>query len=85
MQMLRKVHWRNLWNWTSESDGVGSAVHLTDDAGATGKTLCGRVFPAHKGYSSSLKICKRCINKAYKAGHPKGFTAKLEWVPSIAD
>lgn len=80
-QTVRKVLWSNVWNWT-HSGGIASRVHLTADAGLTGKTLCGKSFPAAKGCPSGYKGCKACWKKA-------GITAAeyqaLGYVPSSED
>lgn len=75
---MRTVSWRNIWNWTAKADGYGSRTHLTESEGPSGKTLCGREFPAERGHSSSWHFCRRCLNKAYAQGYPKGFTRDLE-------
>lgn len=60
---MKKVLWSNVWNWT-HSGGIASRVHLTNDDGLTGKTLCGKEFPRVKGTPSGYATCKRCWKKA---------------------
>ena len=60
---FKQVLWSNVWNWTNGS-GHGSRVHLTEAAGLTGKTLCGKEFPAAKGHPAAQLVCKRCLKKA---------------------
>jgi len=60
---LRQVVWSNLWNWT-HSGGHGSRVHLTENAGISGTTLCGKDFPRVKGHPIAAYMCKRCMKKA---------------------
>jgi hypothetical protein len=81
---LRLVAWCNAWNRSAALHGdYGSMNHLTESTGLSGVTLCGRTFPMDKGYPGNLgRTCKRCLNKAYKAGQPKGFTKSLAFVPS---
>jgi hypothetical protein len=84
---LRRVQWVN-WRdrGMKELHGdVGCRIHLTSAEGLTGKTLCGREFPADKGWYSPHKFCKRCVNKAYKMGFQQGFTKDLDSVPSKRD
>ena len=80
---MRKVCWCNLWNRSAAfHHDVGSRVHLTEAEGVTGKTLCGREFPADKGYPAHAHVCKRCVQIARKRGYQRGFTLYLEFVPS---
>lgn len=81
---MRKVCWCNLWNSAAayHSD-VGSLIHLTEAEGVAGKTLCGKSFPADKGYPASGRLCKRCVKAARAQGHPQGFSVNLEYVPSV--
>ena len=60
---MRKVAWSNVWNWT-HSGGHGSRVHLTNDDGLVGTTLCGKPFPRCKGHPIYVLACKRCLKKA---------------------
>ena len=60
---MKKVAWSNLWNWTN-SGGHGSRVHLTNDEGLAGTTLCGKDFPRRKGSPVYGLMCKRCWKKA---------------------
>ena len=84
LPVLRRVQWVNLWQrgYQELHGDVGSRVHLTQSEGPSGKTLCGREFPADKGYYSPHKWCKVCVNKAYKLGFQKGFTKGIDYVPS---
>jgi hypothetical protein len=61
--MMRKVKWKNLWNWTGEEGGT-TRLHLTDSDELSGKTLCGRKFPRCKGYPSAVRYCKTCVKKS---------------------
>ena len=83
---LRKVEWVNNWDEirASNTDGYGTKVHLTDSRDLEGKTLCGKAFPAWKGYPSSWGsgICKRCLNKALKMGFEKDVLGSLDSVKS---
>lgn len=81
---LHKVAWCNTFNHSTaiNCDGYGSKAHLTSADGKAGKTLCGKEFPAVKGYPSTVGFCKRCCNAAYKMGFEKGFTKELGWVES---
>lgn len=85
--VLRKVAWCNVWNRAraNDTDGVGSLTHLTASTGVAGDTLCGKSFPRDKGFPSTYRFCKRCLNRAYKLGYAKGFTRQLESVPSVSD
>lgn len=82
---LRRVQWVN---WRQHIQAMdtdrGCQHHLTAAEGLTGKTLCGREFPADKGGASVLagRWCKRCLNAAYKRGFKIGFTKGIEAVPS---
>lgn len=82
---LRVVQWLNIWNWSlaSDCDGYGTKYHLSMMEGRTGKSLCGRQYPAEKGSPSSwgAGYCKRCLNRAYRMGYEKGFTKGLFRVP----
>ena len=81
---MRKVCWCNLWNSAAALHGdVGSKVHLTQSVGSTGKTLCGKTFPADKGYPAAAQLCKRCVRIAYSQGCERGFTERLDWVGSV--
>lgn len=53
-------------SWSLEN-GRGSKIHLTEAEGAEGKTLCGKVFPADKGYPYHLGMCKTCLRKSGKS------------------
>lgn len=77
---LRRVAWMNIHNWRAiDRDGAGTRVHLTEEAGSSGKTLCGKEFPAAKGYPSNFKFCRKCFAKA---GRPAKELIGLEYVPS---
>lgn len=65
--VLRLVIWQNLWNWTQEESGT-TRIHITSMAGLSGKTLCGRPYPATKGYPVAVRFCKRCTNAAQRTG-----------------
>lgn len=80
---MRKVCWCNIWNSAAayHSD-VGSRVHLTEAEGLTGKTLCGKSFPADKGYPAHAQLCKRCVRIARNKGCQQGFSQNLDYVPS---
>lgn len=65
--VLRLVIWQNVWNWTLEESGT-TRIHITSSAGLSGKTLCGRPFPAAKGYPVAVRYCKRCVTAAKKLG-----------------
>lgn len=84
MSQLRNVAWCNLWTVGASYRGqeTPGRVHITDAEGITGKTLCGRKFPANKGFPSAGRYCKRCCAAAYARGEVKGFSKDLEWVPS---
>jgi hypothetical protein len=56
---MRKVKWRNVWNWSQEEGGT-TRLHLTISEGLSGTTLCGREFPRQKGYPTAVRICKSC-------------------------
>lgn len=60
---MRTVKWKNLWNWTSEEGGT-TRLHLTNDEGLAGKTLCGREYPSAKGYPTAARYCKMCVKKS---------------------
>lgn len=84
---LRRVAWKNVHNWRSEEGGT-TRYHLTADAGLDGKTLCGRIFPATKGYPTAVRCCKACKGKAAKKGLPvteREFWMGLDWVPGGND
>lgn len=78
---MKKVVWSNVWNWT-HSGGHGSRVHLTNDTGLTGKTLCGKEFPRCKGAPIAAYGCKRCWKKA---GMTNAEFSALEWSPNAVD
>jgi hypothetical protein len=75
------VKWRNVWNWTGEEGGT-TRLHLTNDSGFTGRTLCGREFPARKGYPTAVRYCKICIRKS---GLSFQQIRELEDVPDAED
>ncbi len=78
---MRLVKWRNVWNWTGEEGGT-TRLHLTNDDGLAGKTLCGRAFPRAKGYPFSPRYCKVCVRKARLTGSE---LRSLEYVPSAEE
>lgn len=45
-----------------------SSHSITSSSGLSGKTLCGRPFPAAKGYPVAVRYRKRCLSVAKKAG-----------------
>lgn len=51
-----------------DADGVGSKVYLTRYNELTGKTLCGRSYPANNGVASSFGDCKACFRIAKQDG-----------------
>lgn len=69
-QSLRRVAWCNLWNIAraNDTDGMGSRWHLTTSPGLSGRTLCGKSFPAVKGYPSVWRACRRCQRIAQQRG-----------------
>jgi hypothetical protein len=79
---MKIVIWCNDRNMVqaNNGDGYGSKSHLSIK---NPNTLCGKIFPAYKGFPSSTGFCKKCLSIAYKKGYPKGFTKSLEEVPSI--
>ncbi len=82
---LRKVAWCSLWNRAAaRNTDVGSLIHLTDAPGTTGKTLCGREYPADKGHPAAARLCKRCRGSfaARDTSGIKLILAGLEWVPN---
>ena len=78
----RLVIWQNLWNWTQEESGT-TRIHITSAAGLSGKTLCGRPFPATKGYPVAVRFCKRCVTAAQRAGVSKESVRALAYVGGI--
>lgn len=78
---LSQVVWSNVWNWT-HTGGIASRVHLTNDEGLTGKTLCGKTFPRIKGTPTCYARCKACQKKA---GITKEQWNALGYVPSAVD
>jgi len=77
---LRIVAWTNTWNRAAANHGdYGSLMHLTE-GGISGKTLCGRTYPASKGHPFSPKLCKRCRAKVQSVD-----LKSLVWVPSRED
>ncbi len=60
---MRLVAWKNLWNWSCEEGGT-TRLHLTNDEGLAGKTLCGREYPRAKGYPTAVRYCKTCVRKS---------------------
>lgn len=80
--MLRVVAWTNIWDrGAALHSDVGSLIHLTETEGVTGKTLCGREFPADKGHPATGRVCKRCWNIAKKR-ELKVDIKQADWVPS---
>ncbi len=80
---LRRVQWVNVWQHVQSFSGdAGTRAHLTSESGLSGKTLCGRSYPADKGFYSPHKYCKRCVKRAYALGFGKGFTKNIDFVPS---
>ncbi len=82
---LRRVQWVSWRDHVAAMNADrGCHHHLTDNDGIAGKTLCGRQYPADKGFPSPLagRWCKRCLNAAYKRGFERGFTKGIESVPS---
>jgi hypothetical protein len=83
---LRRVAWCNVWNAAYQSrDGNGSKVHLTTSEQATGKTLCGRIFPADKGYPASIGTCRACLRAMTVEQARQVPIRDLEWVPSVEE
>lgn len=78
---LRLVIWQNVWNWTLEESGT-TRIHVTSSAGLSGKTLCGRPFPAAKGYPVAVRYCKRCEAAAKRLGHEAQEIRKFNYVRS---
>lgn len=78
---MKKVLWSNVWNWT-HSGGIASRVHLTNDSGLAGKTLCGKAYPRVKGCPSGYAFCKQCFKKA---GMPVKELSALPYVPSAEE
>lgn len=82
---LRRVQWVN---WREQIQAMdsdrGCHHHLTLAEGLTGKTLCGRAFPAYKGGPSPLagRWCKRCLNLAKKRGFDQAMIDRVESVGS---
>lgn len=85
MSQLYHVAWCNVWNRSAAShrDGAGTRLHLTDSASVRGKTLCGKTFPADKGYPSWTRACQSCLKKARAAGVTT--TRDLPWVRSVEE
>lgn len=83
---LRIVRWTGFRELVRSvnADGYGGLQHLTFSEKITGKTLCGREFPAEKGHGSNWgsRFCKTCTKKAYAMGYEQGFTANLDIVGS---
>jgi hypothetical protein len=83
------VAWCNVWNRSlaNDGDGYGTKRHLTASEGVAGRTLCGKSFPADKGYPSTwgAGYCRRCVKAAYAKGYTQGFTKGLYAVPSVSD
>lgn len=77
--ILRLVIWQNLWNWTLEEGGT-TRIHITSAVGLSGKTLCGRPFPAAKGYPVAVRFCKRCTTAALRTGITKEQIRTLAYV-----
>lgn len=88
MATLRKVAWCNLWNYARAMDtDTGSLIHLTTDPGLTGRTLCGRLYPADKGHPWCGRLCKRCRARASQptigaAVGTAGWLTALPWIES---
>jgi hypothetical protein len=78
---MRTVKWKNLWNWSSEEGGT-TRLHLTNDEGLSGTTLCGREFPRRKGYPTAVHYCKACIKKSKLTSEQ---LRALESVPSAEE
>lgn len=78
---MRKVKWCNVWNWTQEEGGT-TRLHLTNDGGLEGKTLCGRTYPRCKGYPVAVRYCKTCVKKS-KLTYDQIFA--LDLVPSATE
>lgn len=78
---MRLVKWRNVWNWTGEEGGT-TRLHLTNDEGLAGKTLCGREFPRRKGYPTAVRHCKTCLKNAKLS---PAQVRTLEYVPSAEE
>ncbi len=87
MSELFIVQWTNMWNEAAAAHrDVGTLAHLAEGNALTGTTLCGKTYPARKGYPSGLtRYCKRCMNKAHAAGQPRGFQSNLGFVRSVDD
>ena len=91
-RFLKKVAWCNLWNYARamDTDG-GSLIHLTQQNGPTGTTLCGRHYPADKGSPACTRLCKRCRRTAAilatrdSFALPAGWLGQLEWIESQED
>lgn len=80
------VKWCNVWQWSAASHSdTGSLIHLSSSSSVAGMTLCGRAYPKAKGYPAGVRYCKRCIKKAYAAGHVQGFTRGLEFIRSVEE
>ena len=78
---MKKVAWKNLWNWRAEEGGT-TRLHLTESETLAGSTLCGRTFPRNKGYPTAVSYCKQCVKKSGMA--VKDIQA-LGYVDSVVD
>ena len=77
---MKKVKWRNVWNWSSEEGGT-TRLHLTESNELSGSTLCGREYPRRKGYPTAVRYCKTCVKKSsltYDQIHTLGFIPNTE-------
>ena len=80
---LKRVYWTKYH--VSYHDHAPTTQHLTAESGHSGKTLCGRKYPADKGDAQGFKFCKKCVHKAYAMGFEKGFTKELDFIPTYEE
>jgi len=76
---MRTVKWMTTMNYSIDGGGGTTRLHLTESEGLQGRTLCGRNFPARKGWPTAARYCAVCLRKA---GLDRDALAALSQVPS---